>query len=147
MWPTTNGVRRESKSFAFTLNGDLSKHSFVWTSTNLVFESCSAPQKSDRLDELYTAHPHYGVRVMTQTLRREGLVINPKPIQVRRLRPLRVNVRVKPWGKCKALFRLVALKFPRRSSVRSVHLLFVKCEDATPRALSCACAGREPGGF
>ena len=36
-----------------------------------------------RLDELYTAHPHYGVRRMTQTLRREGCPINPK--RVRRL--------------------------------------------------------------
>jgi putative transposase len=36
-----------------------------------------------RLDELYTAHPHYGVRLMTQTLRREGHTINPK--RVRRL--------------------------------------------------------------
>jgi putative transposase len=36
-----------------------------------------------RLDELYTAHPHYGVRSMTAVLRREGQVINPK--RVRRL--------------------------------------------------------------
>ena len=36
-----------------------------------------------RLDELYTAHPHYGVRTMTAVLRREGQVINPK--RVRRL--------------------------------------------------------------
>ena len=36
-----------------------------------------------RLDELYTAHPHFGVRLMTQTLRRQGLSINPK--RVRRL--------------------------------------------------------------
>lgn len=36
-----------------------------------------------RLDELYTAHPHYGVRLMTQTLRRAGRTINPK--RVRRL--------------------------------------------------------------
>jgi putative transposase len=36
-----------------------------------------------RLDELYTAHPHYGVRSMTAVLRREGKVINPK--KVRRL--------------------------------------------------------------
>ena len=26
-----------------------------------------------RLDERYTAHPHYGVRLMTQTLRREPI--------------------------------------------------------------------------
>lgn len=31
-----------------------------------------------RLDELYTAHPFYGVRRMTEQLRREGSVINPK---------------------------------------------------------------------
>lgn len=36
-----------------------------------------------RLDELYTAHPFYGVRRMTQALRRAGEVINPK--RVRRL--------------------------------------------------------------
>lgn len=36
-----------------------------------------------RLDELYTAHPHYGVRSMTSVLRREGHTINPK--RVRRL--------------------------------------------------------------
>jgi putative transposase len=36
-----------------------------------------------RLDELYTAHPFYGVRRMTEQLRREGQIINPK--RVRRL--------------------------------------------------------------
>lgn len=36
-----------------------------------------------RLDEIYTAHPFYGVRRMTEQLRREGEVINPK--RVRRL--------------------------------------------------------------
>lgn len=36
-----------------------------------------------RLDELYTAHPFYGVRRMTEALRREGQSINPK--RVRRL--------------------------------------------------------------
>lgn len=36
-----------------------------------------------RLDELYTAHPHYGVRTMTAVLRRQGEAINPK--KVRRL--------------------------------------------------------------
>lgn len=36
-----------------------------------------------RLDELYTAHPFYGVRRMTEQLRREGQTINPK--RVRRL--------------------------------------------------------------
>lgn len=36
-----------------------------------------------RLDELYTAHPFYGVRKMTEALRREGQQINPK--RVRRL--------------------------------------------------------------
>lgn len=36
-----------------------------------------------RLDELYTARPHYGVRSITTVLRREGHVINPK--RVRRL--------------------------------------------------------------
>jgi len=36
-----------------------------------------------RLDEIYTAHPFYGVRRMTEQLRREGQVINPK--RVRRL--------------------------------------------------------------
>jgi len=36
-----------------------------------------------RLDEIYTAHPFYGVRRMTEQLRREGQIINPK--RVRRL--------------------------------------------------------------
>ena len=36
-----------------------------------------------RLDELYTAHPFYGVRRMTEVLRRQGQRINPK--RVRRL--------------------------------------------------------------
>lgn len=36
-----------------------------------------------RLDELYTAHPFYGVLRMTEVLRREGRAINPK--RVRRL--------------------------------------------------------------
>ena len=36
-----------------------------------------------RLDELYTAHPFYGVRRMTAVLRRQGQMINPK--RVRRL--------------------------------------------------------------
>jgi putative transposase len=36
-----------------------------------------------RLDELYTAHPFYGVRRMTEALLREGATVNPK--RVRRL--------------------------------------------------------------
>ena len=36
-----------------------------------------------RLDEMYTAHPFYGVRRMTGALRREGVSVNPK--RVRRL--------------------------------------------------------------
>lgn len=36
-----------------------------------------------RLDELYTAHPFYGVRRMREALRREGATVNPK--RVRRL--------------------------------------------------------------
>jgi hypothetical protein len=39
VWPATNSVMRESKSFAFTLMGDLSRHSFTWSATNVVFES------------------------------------------------------------------------------------------------------------
>jgi Glycosyl hydrolases family 16 len=39
VWPATNGVRHESKAFPFKLDGDSSKHSFTWTSTNVVFES------------------------------------------------------------------------------------------------------------
>ena len=41
-----------------------------------------------RLDALYTAHPFYGVRRMTEPLRREGEVINPR--RVRRL--------LRQWG-------------------------------------------------
>ena len=40
VWPATNSVRRQSKSFAFTPAGDSSQHSFTWTTTNVVFESC-----------------------------------------------------------------------------------------------------------
>ena len=39
VWPATNSVRRESKSFACTLKGDLSRHSFAWSATNVVFDS------------------------------------------------------------------------------------------------------------
>jgi len=39
VWPATDAVRRESKAFVFTLDGDSSKHSFTWTSTNVLFES------------------------------------------------------------------------------------------------------------
>ncbi len=39
VWPATNAIRRETKAFAFTLDGDLSKHSFTWTATNVTFES------------------------------------------------------------------------------------------------------------
>ena len=35
------------------------------------------------MDEIYTAHPFYGVRRMTEALRREGRTVNPK--RVRRL--------------------------------------------------------------
>lgn len=34
-----------------------------------------------RLDELYTAHPFYGVRRMTEQLRRDGEEINPKRVR------------------------------------------------------------------
>lgn len=34
-----------------------------------------------RLDELYTAHPFYGVRRMTEVLRREDWTINPKRVR------------------------------------------------------------------
>jgi putative transposase len=34
-----------------------------------------------RLDELYTAHPFYGVRRMTEALRRQGIWINPKCVR------------------------------------------------------------------
>ena len=34
-----------------------------------------------RLDALYTDHPHFGVPLMTQRLRREGRTINPKRVQ------------------------------------------------------------------
>lgn len=34
-----------------------------------------------RIDELHTAHPFYGTRMMTDHLRREGLVINRKRVQ------------------------------------------------------------------
>jgi len=39
VWPATTKVRRESRAFAFTLNGDSSTHHFTWSSTNVVFQS------------------------------------------------------------------------------------------------------------
>ncbi|HEY5912085.1 MAG TPA: glycoside hydrolase family 16 protein [Verrucomicrobiae bacterium] len=39
VWPATNSLRRESEAFAYTLNGDTTRHGFTWTSTNVVFES------------------------------------------------------------------------------------------------------------
>ncbi len=39
VWPVTNRVSRQSKSFAFRLAGDSSKHSFTWSPTNIVFKS------------------------------------------------------------------------------------------------------------
>jgi putative transposase len=34
-----------------------------------------------RIDEIYTAHPYYGSRRITETLRREGRVVNRKAVQ------------------------------------------------------------------
>ena len=53
VWPATNSVRRESKSFVFTLNGDLSRHSFAWSTTNVVFES-HEEHRDDRGRQLAT---------------------------------------------------------------------------------------------
>ena len=53
VWPATNGVRRESKAFGFTLNGDSTGHSFTWTSTNIVFES-QEKYAGDRVSQLAT---------------------------------------------------------------------------------------------
>jgi len=53
VWPATNSVRRESQSFACTLKGDLSRHSFTWTATNVVFES-HEEQEGDRSCQLAT---------------------------------------------------------------------------------------------
>jgi hypothetical protein len=39
VWPATNGIRRETKSFALALDGDSTRHSFTWASTNIVFAS------------------------------------------------------------------------------------------------------------
>lgn len=39
VWPATNQVRRESKSFSFTLQDNLSTHSFTWSPTNVFFQS------------------------------------------------------------------------------------------------------------
>lgn len=39
VWPATNGVRRESKSFPFTLNSEQSTHRFTWSPTNVFFQS------------------------------------------------------------------------------------------------------------
>ena len=34
-----------------------------------------------RIDELYTAYPFYGSRRIAATLKREGMVVNRKPVQ------------------------------------------------------------------
>ena len=53
VWPATNSVRRESKAFGFTLNGDSTGHSFTWTSTNIMFES-QETHAGDRVRQLAT---------------------------------------------------------------------------------------------
>jgi len=53
VWPATNGVRRESKTFPFTLQGDSSRHSFTWSSTKIVFES-QETHVGDRVHQLAT---------------------------------------------------------------------------------------------
>jgi hypothetical protein len=39
VWPATNGVRRESKSFPFTLKNDQSTHRFTWSPAEVFFQS------------------------------------------------------------------------------------------------------------
>jgi len=48
VWPATNSVRRESRSFAFTLDGVCSKHLFTWSPTNIFFESSGGGEAKDR---------------------------------------------------------------------------------------------------
>lgn len=43
-------------------------------------ENCLNIQLMHRLDELYTNYPFFGIRKMTEVLRREGYLINPKRI-------------------------------------------------------------------
>ena len=40
VWPATNSVRQQTKSFAFTLKEEPSIHSFNWSPTNILFQSC-----------------------------------------------------------------------------------------------------------
>lgn len=39
VWPATNALRQQTSPFAFSLQGSNSTHAFVWTSTNILFES------------------------------------------------------------------------------------------------------------
>lgn len=43
-------------------------------------ENCLNIQLMHRLDELYTNYPFFGIRKMTEVLRREGCLVNPKRI-------------------------------------------------------------------
>lgn len=85
-----------------------------------------------RLDELYTAHPFYGVRRMTEVLRRQGQTINPKRVR-RLLRQMGlVAVYPKPRlslpGAGASVFRylLRGLKIERPHQVWAIDITYVR---------------------
>lgn len=47
VWPATKALRQESKSFAFTLDSNSSRHSFFWTPTNVLFQSFAESGRAD----------------------------------------------------------------------------------------------------
>src|SRR5512133_1750547 len=48
VWPATNNVKRESKSFAFTLDRDSSRHCLTWSPTNIFFQSNAGVEDKNR---------------------------------------------------------------------------------------------------
>jgi putative transposase len=78
-------------------------------------------QLCHRLDELYTAHPFYGVRRMTEQLRRDGEVINPKRVR-RLLRQLGLS----------AVYPKPRLSLPGAGGAGRAGAVFVFCNTERP---------------
>ncbi len=48
VWPVEKALKRESKSFPFTLKGDKSTHRFIWTGRQVQFQSLQGHREDDR---------------------------------------------------------------------------------------------------
>jgi len=85
-----------------------------------------------RLDELYTAHPFYGVRRMTEALRREGHTINPKRVRrlLRQMGLLAVYPKPRlslPGAGAQVFpYRLRGLKIERPHQVWAIDITYVR---------------------